>query len=172
MPKLLITIICFLISLVLGIGLIWPEYQDFKNIQKSIDQKKLEIQYKEKYFSELQKISEELKNYNESLSKIDSALPVSPGFPNLFEFLQKSSSQNGLILKNITIGSSTPLEKFSDIKETNLVLSVSGSYSAFKNFLETLRKTARLIEIESIEFSSPAEKEIFSFNLNIKVYSY
>jgi Tfp pilus assembly protein PilO len=172
MPRIFITIICFLITLLLGVGLILPKYQDFKAVQKNINQKSLEVKYKKEYFSQLQKTSEELKNYTDALDKIDSALPLSPNLPTLFEFLQKSSSENGLILKKIKMGSTTPLQGFQEVQETNVSLSLSGSYSAFKNFLTTLQKTSRLIEIVSINFSSPTKGDIFSFDLDIKVHSY
>lgn len=163
--------VCIWLSLILGVGFLWPKYQDLRNSQKKIEEKKAELQYKEEYFSELNKTSDALKEYSEILQKIDSSLPADPNLPSLFDFLQKVSSQNGLVLKRINPVSTTPFED-SKIQETHLNLSLSGSYSAFKNFLSTLQKSARLIEIESITFSSPEKEETFNFDLKIKVYSY
>jgi len=178
--------ICLYLTLVLGVGLLWPKYQDWKDFQKKIEEKRIELQYKEEYFSELNKASDTLKEYSQALLKIDSSLPADPDLPSLFDFLQKASSQNGLILKGISPISTTFFEDYyppptlptfggalsSKIQETHLSLSLVGSYFAFKNFLLTLEKSARLIEVESIDFSSPKKGEIFTFNLKIKVYSY
>ncbi|XOB41960.1 MAG: type 4a pilus biogenesis protein PilO [Candidatus Nealsonbacteria bacterium] len=175
-----IAIVILLISiLVIGVFLIWPKYQDLRSLQLEIGKKTAELQYKEKHISNLQEVSEELEKYKPELSKIDSILPFNPSLPSLFNFLQKASSQNGLIFRNVdSFSMTTPKEK-PGIKEISLNLGVSGSYSAFRNFLSTLEKSARLIEIENISFSSPEEKPTvptqetpFDFDLRIKVYSY
>lgn len=162
-----------LIVLVIGVFLIWPKYQDLRTLRLEIREKGAELQYKEKHFSNLKEISEELKKYQEELSKIDSILSSDPSLPSLFDFLQKASSQNGLILKNLGSFSITTSKENPAIKEIRLDFTLSGSYFSFKNFLLTLEKSARLIEVESISFSSLGEKETSpSFNLKIKVHSY
>jgi len=157
---------------IIGFFLIFPQYQNLKETNLKIQEKRTELQYKEEYFSNLKKISEELKNYELELSKIDSALPSDPSLPSLFNFLEKASSQNGLILKYVGSFSVTPSEKKPEIKEIDLNITVAGSYPAFKNFLSTLEKIARFVEVENVAFSFPKEEEPFSFNLKIKAYSY
>lgn len=165
--------ICLFITLVLVIVLVFPKYQDFKFLQKEISQKETELQYNKEYFLNLSNLSEELKKYSDNLSKIDFALPSGPSIPILFDFLQKTSSQNGLILKRIGEVTTIPFKEKITVKEYQLALSLSGSYSSFKSFLSSLEKSARLIEVESISFASPKSKEEpFSFSLKIKFHSY
>jgi len=164
------TIIFFSFSLLLIFVLILPTYQDLTSLRKKISEKEAELEIQEKYFQELQKISEELKNYEIPLSKIDSALPLKPSLPELLNFIQKASSQSGLSLKEIGQASTFSVEK-EKIKETKLDLVLVGSYSDFKNFLSVLEKSARIIEVENISFSTPKEGS-FNFILTIKVYSY
>ena len=168
----IIITVCFLLVLILGIGLLLPKYQDLKGIQRTIEEKKAEIQYKEKYFAEIGEIKTELEKYETELSKIDSALPQSPSLPSLFNFLQEASSQSGLVLKGISPFTVAPVGENSDIKETEFNLQLSGGYSSFKNFLSTLEKSARMIEIENISFSLPIEEELFTFNIRVKIFSY
>ena len=165
--------ILLLSILIVGVFLVFPRCQDLRALRLEIGKRNAELQSKEKYFSNLQEASRELEKYQSELSKIDSALPSDPSLPSLFNFLQKASSQNGLILEDIGVFSVTVSEENPEIKEINLNLGASGSYSSFKNFLSTLEKSARLIEIENISFSAPEEKESsFSFDLKIKVRSY
>lgn len=175
--KLLITVICLLFTIVLGVFLAWPQYQDLKSLQKKNIEKKTELQYKEEYFLNLKEISEELKQYPDSLSKIDSFLPSYLSLPNLFNFLQKMSSEYGLILKTIGQLTTSSLKEREKVQQHSLDLSLSGSYSSFKNFLSGLEKSARLAEVEFIYFSTPKEKLLtketpFTFNIKIKFYSY
>lgn len=165
--------ICLLIVFVVGFFLVWPQYQNFRELTAEVRARKTELQYKEEYFSNLRKISEELKNYELEISKIDSALPSDPFLPSLFNFLTKTAAQNGLILKDIGKFSVTSSREKPEIKEIYLEIIVTGSYPAFKNFLSALEKTARFVEVENIAFSFPKlEEEMFSFNLKIKAYSY
>ena len=174
---LLISIICFALVLIIGLVLFFPKYQDFRFVKLQLNTKEKEILDKQEYFSEIDRISEKLKEYPGELAKIDSALPFNPSLPFLFDFFQKISSQNGLILKNISGGyassSSSSSSSSPSIKEIKISLSLSGSYPAFKNFLTSLEKSARLIEVESISFSFfPETGSAVSFNVIVKTHSY
>jgi Tfp pilus assembly protein PilO len=172
MPKTpLILFLLFL--LVLGIIFLWqPKYQKFINLRLNVQEKKLELQTKEDYFSQLSKLSDKLKEYEAQLAKINTALPPEPSIPNLFYYLGKTSSQSGLILENITLDKISPIEEGARVKGISLSLVLYGNYPAFKNFLSVIQKSARLIEAESVSFSSPTKEEMFSFNLKIKTFSY
>lgn len=175
MPRIATIFVCLLISVISIITLILPKKEALDFSQKRVEEKKTEIQSKEEYFVNLKHLSEELKNYQTQLSKIDSALPEDPGLPILFDFLQKSAAQSGLVLTSVKplLSPARPTleEEKPEFQETKIELTVSGSYSAFKNFLSILEKSARLIELESLTFSTPKE-ETFKFDLRIKVYSY
>lgn len=203
MPRILTIFVCLFLSTILVFTLVLPKKQVLDLIQKRIEEKRKEIQGKEEYFLNLKQLSQELKNYQIQLSKIDLALPDDPQLPLLFDFLQKAANQAGLVLTSIkaTAPAKTaaqkeripspgevstlpkerpvlseerplsPKKEGPEIWETKIDLVLSGSYSAFKNFLSILEKSARLIETESLSFSSPKE-ETFQFDLKIKIHSY
>ncbi len=168
----LVIIISFLFALVLGAVILWPRFQDLKTLNKEIDGLKTELESKKDYFSNLGEIKTRFKEYELELSKIDSALPDDPSLASLFNFLQKACSQSGLVLKNISPFTSSPVAEYPQLQETQATLQVTGAYAAFKNFLSVLEKSARLIETENIYFSSPETGGIFNFNLKLKVTSY
>jgi len=170
MSRLFIIVSFLSLALILGIGLVWPKYQELKFLKQRSEEKRAEIEGREEYLQDLNKAAEVLKNYQNQLAKIDSALPPSLELEVLLNFLQKASSQSGLILKDIKPPVSQPSSE-EELKETELSLAVSGAYTSFKNFLSILEMTARLIEVESISFSSTKEG-LQDFNLKIKVYSY
>lgn len=154
-----------------GAFFLLPKTKELNSLKEEIRQKQNELQSKEKYLAELNQISQNLKNYEVQLSKIDAALPDTPELPALFDFLQKSASQSGLVLKGLETTFQSQEEKLGEIRETRLNLFLVGSYSSFKNFLPTLEKSSRLIEVESITLFSP-ETPPASFKLRIKVNSY
>ena len=174
--KPLLIAICFFLTALLGVVLIWPKYQDFKAVNQKISQKRAEVQYREEYSGNLKELSNQLKEYSNSLSKIDSILPATLSLPALFDYLQKTSAQSGLILKSLSQVSSQTLEEKPEIRVHSLSLSLFGSYSSFKNFLSALEKSARFIDAEAISLTASegkaAKESALSFNLKIKFYSY
>ena len=169
MNKLIIIAGCLVLALVLGLTLTWPKYQDLRILQMDIKDKEAKLQSQKEYFSQIKEISEQLEEYIEPLAKISSALPKTPSLPSLFNFLQLSASQTGLLLEEMTLGGVSEGE----IRVSNKLI---GDYPAFKNFLLALETSSRMIEVESIAFESPKEPdepdEPFTFVVKIKTHSY
>lgn len=168
-PMVIIT--SFVIVLIMGALVIWPEYQDFVDLGGKIEVKKNELQYNREYFQELDLIKEKLEEKKEEVAKIDSALPQERSLPSVFDFVQKISSESGLIFKSLSPFAASRSEEFPEIQETRFTVVLSGAYPSFKSFLFALEKSARMIEVESISFSSEGEEPLI-FSLRLKVYSY
>ena len=164
------TTIIFLIDLVILGVLVFPKYQKFQELQSKIKINETDLKNNEEYLTSLNEIYSKAEGMKSQLAKIDSALPSELFLPSFLDFLQKTVSENGLILTNVSLSETLSLKTTERIKETSLSLSVSGSYSAFKNFLSGLEKSARLIEIPNISFSSLKESPVF--DLTIKIHSY
>ena len=161
-------------ALILASYLFLPQYQEFKGVRSQVNQMQTQVLETERYFSNLGQILENLRNYEDSLEKIESALPQDPSLSSLLNFFQKKSSENGLLLKNIsTVKGRRKEEKkgiLAKVEETYLNLNLSGSYLSLKGFLETLEKSSRLIEVENIYIEILGER-LPEYNLLIKVYS-
>ena len=173
MSKTLISIVFIALALIFGTIFVLPNYQELDLLWQSIKRQEEEIAKRKEYFQDLRNTAEELKNYQEQLAKIDSALPPDTDLPALFDFLQKTASQSGLFLKSISHSAAQPSSEITGPEETTVSLSLSGSYPSLKEFIsDYLEVTSRLIEVESISFSSSPEEGPREFNLTIKVYSY
>lgn len=184
-----IIVISLLISALLIFFWILPKYPQIVDSKNQVEQKKVELQKYEETLKDLQEKSEKLKEYEEALLKIDSALPLEPYVAQLLNFIQQVAGQSGLSLKSVCSFNTTETTiKEEKIKETKIDLTLSGSYPALKNFLSVIEKSARLIEVDKVSFSSPKEpeqkeqkvkekkekkeQESYDFKLTIKVYSY
>jgi Tfp pilus assembly protein PilO len=173
MSKPIINIVIIALALIFGIFFVLPKYQELDILWQKIERREEELAKRKEYFQELQNTAEELKNYPEQLAKINSALPADPDLPALFDFIQKAASQSGLFLKSISHSAAQPSSEIEGLKETSVSLALSGSYSSLKEFISNyLEVTSRLIETESISFSSDPKEGPREFNLTIKVYSY
>lgn len=174
MPRVLIIVISLVLSLILGVLLLWPKYQNLTNLQIQLENKKTEFKYRDEYYQDLFLLSEKLKEFEAEISNIDSALPPdsSSAILSFYNYLQRVPSESGLILKNLGSASLSPLDGKPGIEAISISITVSGSYPSLKNFLKTLEKSARIIKVESISFSSPTEEEFFEFGLGLQTHSY
>jgi len=92
-------------ALVVGTFFTIPKYQEWLSFSKEVSRLQTEIQGQSEYFDYLKNISEELKNYEDKVSKINAALPDDPSFSSLGALLNVMASRNGLILNKLTKGS-------------------------------------------------------------------
>ena len=160
--------IFFLIfSVLLFFLFISPKQTSLSILNSELSQKRQEFETSDRYFQEILKTSERLKNYQEEISKVDSALPEDPSIPSFFNFIQKSSAQSGLLLENI---GSIGVKEEGKLKKWTTDLKLRGDYSSFKNFISILEKSARLIKVEKISLSS--EGETPTYNITISFFSY
>jgi len=184
MSRLTTIIICLILSVILGFFLIWPQYQEFNEERWHLKEKEAERDNQEEYFAHVENVAKELSGYENELNKINSALPYDLDIADLINFLDKATSRNGLGIVGISSLSvdkkSSPKNEESVVartKEIDMVFDVKGSYPAFKNFLSTLEKSARVIDVESItlkkkQVSTKEEESPPVFTLKIKTYYY
>ncbi len=157
------------ITLVLGFFLVWPKFQDFRQLQAELEQKEVELNSKTDYYSEIRKIQGRLEEYQDSLSRIENAVSKSYSLSVIFNYLQVLSGQTGLVLEDLTFGGVSG----QGLKEISFNLKVSGSYSSFKSFLSALENSARLFNVKGIRLSFPEKGEkSFSFDITVATYSY
>ncbi len=181
--SLIVTLVSFLIvALLVGFSL-FPKWQTLTSLQQEIAANQSSLQLEQAYISQLNTAKNKLAGYQAELAKVDSSLPNDPSLPALFNFIQKASSQAGLVVNDI--GSFAVAQDASGTAAGGLAynkisfsVSVSGPYSAFKSFISSLEKTARLIEIEGLNFSAALTEKAgeraqgtFSFNLSLNTHS-
>lgn len=170
-----ITILLFF-CLLFFVYFLFPKYSEFKPLKEEISKKESLLQERKAYFLNLEEISKTLKNYEEPVKKINSALPDTPSPASLLGFLQKKSSENGLVLRALSQTESLEVrakeeEEESQIKESHFFLSLIGNLFSFENFLKTLEKSSRMIEVENISLRKTTE-EFLEITLSVKVHSY
>lgn len=166
----LIVIICLVVFVIL------PKEREFKNVQSRAAEKKAELEAKSEYYFRLENVWEDLQRREDGLKKVDTIIPDRIDFSSLLNFLQQSAQESGVILKSVTFKGSNPIESETKmkIKMNYFAIEIVGVYPAFKNFLSALEKSARLIEVENISFSSATPKEEIdtkNIQLTIKAYS-
>lgn len=170
--------ILIFISFLLDVYLVFPTYTQLNNLQDAISQEELVLQQGQGYLFNLRRVATDLKNYQEAFKRIDSALPKDPSLASLMSFFQTEASNNGLVLHDMGVseflyGEPASVGEQLVINEVPFSLSLSGSVPSFENFLKSIEKSSRLIEVENIALDGEeTEEQLPTLNLGIKVYSY
>ena len=172
--------ILFFISLLVIVYFILPVFSDFSNLKEQLEMREKEALAIENYYKDIHDNFNKLKEHQESLEKIDTALPIGSFMPSLFNYLQKASTENGVFLKsaNLSVVSKkkTGEEAAKEIEEEHVNIELIGFYDGFENFLKSIEKSSRLIEIEEVQIRKEGEgvsaEGLSTLNLLLKVYSY
>ena len=169
MRKYLLNIFVSFGAFVLLLSLGFSLYQDWQNLQLEITQKSAELDSRRRYFENLKEAQANLAKFPDEVAKIQAALPLEANLASVLDFLQKTASQQALVLKKVGLGEQALVADDPPIKKQLLYLELSGDYSALKEFIGLLENSSRLIKVESLSFSLPDQGEIFLFNLVLSV---
>lgn len=186
MPRTLpiISILLLLVLIIAGIFVWYPKLEEFRGLGLDLKAKQETLQQKEEYFTKLESLEEQLASYEQEFQKINSALPedVSKAKADILEFIQKASIENGLVLKKTTLSKvAIPKKGEKVFPEIYLTCALSGSYDAFKNFLNAIGNSSRMIETVDIKISPLKELarvrpniaiDMLSFDLTLKAPYY
>ena len=173
------TAVLLFLSLIAIFYLVMPKYDVYQNLLKQISIEEARYNGQDQYYSDIKKNYDQLMQYKDNLNKIDDAIPSKSAFSLLLNLLYKDSADSGIVIQNINAANSQQAGTGKTIKEITLSLNLFGSYAAFKNFLYSLEKSARLIESQNFNFSvaqpskqNPNPEGVFPIKLDIKVHSY
>lgn len=151
---------------------LWEEIQALKEEKAAFESTIARV-------AELREIRDGLiQTYNsipiQDIRRIKKMLPEKTNVGALSAELSNLTNESGLLLKNIGIsfsadqdGSVSPDSEF--YEGITLSLSISGPYNRFRNFLQKLEKSLRLIDITNISFSA-GEKDSYDYSLTAKSY--
>jgi Tfp pilus assembly protein PilO len=177
-----IPILLFIVFLIFTY-LIMPEYNTLGRERQKLEEREVELENVENYYENIENHFEEMKNYEDGLNKINSALPDSISLSAVANFLQSVSSESGVFLEEISMKGSIvqPISKKNEDTEKNLPnkvlkssaeIRVTGYYENFKNFIQLIESSARLIEVEKISLSGAKTEETPALDLSLIFYSY
>lgn len=176
MNRLLFATILFFICFLALVYILIPKYFVFADLKKEILEKQNELQKKQIYFSNLQKMSKQSSQYQEALEKINSATPNSLSIASLLNYFQIKSLENGLFLRNASKSADdvsftqTKEPKEAELKQALFNLDLIGDFYALTNFLKAIEKSSRMIEMQKIDIKLSDQEGFLNIKLTLKVF--
>lgn len=187
--------ITIVILLVIGLVIIFlfviPKYQESNALQGDLIQAQFQYDNQADYYQRVSKILSSIKSKQDSLEKMNSALPSEAALAPIVSFLQRKAVENGLTMKSVVFSKETPTaygqlypadSGDATIKDLTFAVNLSGQYQGLRNFLSALDRSARLFEVNIISFSAlepsqtlPPQKNIlqmYHFQIEVKTHTY
>ena len=170
--------IIFLVAAVM-IFLVWtkPEIEEIKKLREEKAVLNGNLARIDEFEESLSKILDRFNSINsEKIHRLEEFLPSNADSIELIIEAEKLVKESGLTLKNIN---ASPTKEIKNIKGENnsgviavpISMTVEGKYENFILFLESLEKNLRMIDINSVNFTS-TENGVYTYNINAAVYYY
>jgi len=186
-------IISLFLSVVLTFFFAYPKYKEFKSFQLQLSQIEAEYNAKYEYYAKVKTVYAELQEKKDNIARLENAIWSENSYGPLMYFFQQKAVENGLVARNLYLTKTAPINSESDIKSISFSLDLLGSYSAFKNFLLALERSARVFDVTNVSFSSSIlattgsalttisstgsasqtqSQQTFPFTIEVKTHSY
>lgn len=179
-------IVLSIILIIVGIYFFWiPKYNDYGESKEVLKVRSGEFNRKSAYLSDMEIKLGALNDYAEELAIINAGIPVYDFSEiTLFNFIQKVSSENGLVLNSLEVAlkkneKSQAAQNASlsgagswNMRDFIFNATVAGSYRSFKAFLDKIYFNSRLIDVNSITFGSTDKNDIVDFDLELSAKYY
>jgi len=194
MSKITISLISLVLAAALVFFLVIPFWSSVKVLKQELVSKKEEATKIEELLTKTQQLNQEYQEVSVDTEKIFLALPSEEDIPRLLVQFDSLAASNGLLFESIGFGEIAEEERgkasrdetgqlsVSQAKRTvfsflNLPLDVniSGSYEAFRLYVDALEKNIRSMDVNGIKFTSQKVGQgelsgIFNFGLLVDVY--
>lgn len=173
--KPIIATICIIGSLGILFFAAWPEYQDLRESMAYADVKGEDLQNMINYNQTMEAMVSSLETeYEGQIEKIEEGVPDDHYMPSFFAELRRMSYRTGVRIESLGNFTYRDYREREDLKEVEVSFQVQGSYSNFKNFINILQRSARIVEVESLAIEGVTEDsdEQSSLNYTIQILTY
>jgi Tfp pilus assembly protein PilO len=168
----IIPLICLLVSVLIGIFVVYPYFKNAPKVKEEIKQKQDLKQVLEKKVWILNKNAEFKQVLDESSTLIDKVLYSEDNVPQLLDEIYQISTNLGFQVTRLnysygeTAAAPGEVSAASEYKEVVVSLGVIGSYDQLISFLKDTEVAARVLYIPTFRFSTDDEGKL-SVNLSV-----
>lgn len=163
--------------------LVKPKYEQNKSLRNNLNTIQSEKATAENEIAELQTLVGKLKTSSDNLKLVDEALPLNGRVTKLQALVENLTISSGMQLSFMELSNSgnlvsagnknalsDPYGQNRELRTDQLSVSLTGTIDQFKNFLQLLETSSRIIDISDFQISR--EVDSLKFSMKIKAYAY
>lgn len=168
--RVLISLIVLGIALAGAVFLVWPRYQEFSSLRMQVQAARDRLKQGEQTLQALRAVEAKVQEHEEDFAKLAQAVPQDGALPALYDHIQKLGVSSGLLLRSLE--GQEQGEQEGRLVALKVRATFSGSYEAFKRFLDATQRSARLLNIDTFTIDgSGSDPEVLSFTFEIIAYA-
>lgn len=174
--RIIVSIFLLVASLGLGLLLLWPTYQELSQLRAQVKEVRERLERGEAVVSQLKEVRGQVEMHQEDFAKMSIGVPQEVRLPAVYDLVQDLGSSSGVLVQAIEANTIRgDEEREGGVAITELNLQVSGSYEGLKSFLGALRRSARILNVQSVRVDVSETEEgasILDIAIEMNVYSY
>lgn len=160
-----------------------PHYNQISELRAQKADYEIVLANARKYKEERNALVKRYNAFDQSkINQLTTMLPGNPDNMKLILALQSVASQYGLLLQNVKTEDSADTSNATsrpapgsqtspDLGTITINFSVSGPYSAFTNYIRSIEKSLRMLEIQKISFAASDPKtQNYQYTVSVKTY--
>lgn len=160
-----------------------PQYNQISELRTQKADYEIVLANARKYKEERNALVKKRNSFDQiKIGQLETMLPNNPENMKLILALQSVASQYGLVLQNVktedaetgvaTSQANRPGGQTSaDLGTLTINFSVSGPYASFTNYIKSIEKSLRMIEIQKVSFAATDPKvQNYQYTVSIKTY--
>ena len=157
------------ISSIGAVFFVWPKYQEYSLLRAQVQTREARLEGGERILAELKKAREEVVLHAEDFAKADEAIPKDAGLPVLYEHIQQIAASSGLVL--LSIDGQYAKGLMDEVDMLVFEAQFAGSYEGLKNFLDNIKKSARIFNVRTLDVSAGGENS-GELQIDIELFAY
>lgn len=175
-----IYIVIILVTIVYWIFFISPLFQSINNLRPVLLEKQNKLQFKKEEIAKLNSLIKKIEAARDKIPQIFRYLPKGPNEKELLTEMESLFLRSGTLLTNINLGKGGKVKIGNwEVNSVLLRLNFIGTYESFKELLKLIEREERIMDVQSIGFSSENLSEIkrggtlfrgYGFDMSILTY--
>lgn len=169
-----VSLVLLVIILLAVFELIMPLFNQVSVAQVELRQLMSQEKDAQAVIDKIKDLNADYEAMKEETARIDVLLPDKEDLATIITSLEAMAGENGLLLESISFAPpASPLVATSEAswwKNLSLQVSASGSYLSFKNFLQSVEKNMRLMEVKSTRLTSQEKDRQFKINIDLETH--
>lgn len=148
-----------------------PAYDYVSNSRPAIQLRNDQLASRTKIIDNINNINKEYAKRSAEISRFSFIVPAKKSTAEIVSMSEALASQNGLQLSSLTLGSEQQNQNNTLFNTQPISMSLSGTYPAFRSFLNALEKNVRITDIYSIN-AAPEQSGSANLLFDIKANAY
>lgn len=173
----LLSILVFIVGISLIFFFVLPIWDEISILKLKKEEIGKEVDSLRSIIIHIDDLSAKYNQASADLDKLALAIPSDQQLPELLIQFEEMVKRNGLVTTGIKLENTEEAPKDQigarrNIKSLSVSVSVDGSYSGFKGFLEDIEKNVRMMDVSAISFTKPTDEKSEVAKFSVKLNSY